>query len=124
MIGDILASFSAFLAVVGIGAAAFGAFRLYTIGSQTDVRHNIMLIGAILVAAGIGHHQVMAWWAWETGTWSSAPFSLMATFLYRLDWAFGLLALAGAASWPRCGHRGWLALLAIGGAAWMVAWAI
>ena len=35
-----------------------------------------------------------------------------------------LLALAGAASWPKCGHRGWATLLALGSRLWLTVWEI
>lgn len=120
---EFITSFSAALAVWGLGTAGFGAWRLSSVWGQ-DARRTILLAGAVLVALGLGTHQAMAWWAHETGVWRGAPASPIIATAYRLAWAAGLLALAGAASWPRCGHRGWLGLLALGGLAWLVAWAI
>ena len=111
---------SAALAVAGWGATAFGIWRLNEVWRDKNQRRTLLLLGAVLVAAGIGAHQTMAWWAHETGSWDFP----IAKHAYRAMWAAGLLLLAGAASWPRCGHKGWLALAALGAAAWLGAWAV
>jgi hypothetical protein len=120
---DVLAALSAALMVWGIGAASFGLWRLYE-ARNGDPRRNILLAGAVLIAIGLAMHQGMAWHAWEMGTWRGSSMPPVLTIGYRLAWGAGLLALAGAASWPRCGHRGWQALLVLGVGAWLVAWAI
>jgi hypothetical protein len=122
---DVIASYSAALAVWAWGATIFGLWRLWQMsGEGVELRRVVLLIGAVLVAAGLGAHQAMAWVAWERGGWTSTFAGTPLTLLYRSLWAVGLLAMAGATSWPRCGHRGWLALLAIGAAAWAVAWVV
>jgi len=122
-VSALLAALSAALMVWGAGAAAFGLWRLYETWGH-DARRNVLLAGAILIAAGLALHQGMAWYAWEVGAWRGNAMHPALTVGYRLAWGAGLLALAGAASWPRCGHRGWQMLLALGVAAWLAAWAI
>jgi hypothetical protein len=120
---DVLASWSAALAVWGGGAALICLYRAWSMWGALDCRRIVLLVGAFGVCAGIGIHQGFAWWSWELGRWpwttAGAP-----TIVYRVSLSCGLLAMAGAISWERCRHRGWLALLAVGAAMWAVAWAI
>jgi len=68
-------------------------------------------------------HHFLAWWAWETGAWAGSTATPIMSITIRAALHVGLLTIAGATSWLRCGHKGWLALLALGAAAWALAWA-
>lgn len=120
---DVLASWSAALSAWGAGAALLCLYRLWDAWGDLDRRRAILLFGAAAVAAGIGIHQGFAWWSWEMGRWPWATAGGMA-IVYRVSLSCGLLAMAGAISWERCGHRGWLGLLAVGAVMWAMAAAV
>lgn len=114
MIGHALAALSAALAVIGWGAAFFCAFRLGATWGQ-DSRRNLIMVGVVAIASGLATQATLATVAWETGMWTVPTTYPVAALGYRVLWLAGLLTVAGAASYPHCGHRGWK-VLAAGGA--------
>lgn len=121
---DVLVSWSAALAVWGLGAAGLCIWRLIYIRNEIEIRRALLLGSAASLSLGIGYQQAIAWWAWETGAWGVTVIAPASGLFYRIALTVGLFGLAGATSWPRCGHRGWSALAAVGVAVWLIALAI
>lgn len=115
---------SAALAIWGLATAFTVLWRLWTVRRMIGRRQAVLLIGAASVAAGLGVHQSYVWYAWEMNLWGGAVQIVPVAVVYRALWGAGLLLLAGSTTWEKCGHRGWLSLVALGSGAWLVAWAV
>lgn len=116
---DVLAALSAALAAIGWGATGFCLLRLW--GARHDVmRHDLLLLGALALSVGVAIQATVALTALEWSLWALGQTHPAPALAYRLCKVGGLLTIAGAVSFPRCGHRGWLALAACGAGAAVV----
>ena len=116
MTSHVLAAWSAALVAWSFGGLLFGLWRVCETWGE-NVRRTFLLMGGMGVSYSFGCHQAMTLWAYETaqyGTLIVDPWIIAQAINYRLGSSFGLLAFAGAATHPRCGHKGWLALTALG----------
>lgn len=120
---NLLASWAAFLAVLGALAAiacahaAWHGWRDYTKGQRVG------LLAIAAVSLAIGMQQTRAVIAYEIGTWTGNDQWLIVAIGHRLLLSGGMLAFCWVATHRRCGHRGWQAMAAAGLVAWAASWA-
>lgn len=120
---DALAALSAALAAIGWGATGFCLLRLW--GARHDaVRHDLLLLGALALSVGVAIQATVALTALEWSLWALGRTHPAPALAYRLCKIAGLLTIAGAVSFPRCGHKGWLSLAAMGAVAAGVSWVV
>lgn len=106
-----LAAWAAALSVLAAGGFALGAIRvadLWRIGASR--MRLVLMVGFSLTALSVAQDEAEATFRMLKGQWGGAAMSESK----RLAMTLGMLCLAGGASWDRCGHKGWLALLAMG----------
>lgn len=120
---EFIAALSAAVAVLGWGCFAACAWR-YSVVWGIDTRRSVLLAAITTIALGLAVQQTLAVWAWETGLWNTGGTSQFWAITYRVLWAAGLLGAAGAASYPACGHKAWLALAGAGVMASLVSLAV
>lgn len=124
---EIVTNMSAALALLGLVSALACVWRAWAIWNQPHPEQSgrrIAFVCAALLSGGIGWSQAYAWAALETGLWT-APISLpWGAIPYRLLWMSGLVGFGGRALWFKCGHKGWMGMIAVAAAGWMIGWAV
>lgn len=113
MISDLMAAWSAALAVWLAGAFCLSVLRLFDVWESNGIRVKLLLIGTIFLCSALAYGNAVQLWAWSKDILSWSDLALHFA-IRKTGVTIGVFILAGAASYPRCKHRGWITLLIIG----------
>lgn len=112
-----LLALSGALTALTCSCVVAGLWRAVEVGKSDTkpdrTRRHILFRSAILLIFALAWQQTYATVAWELGIWKLSDSGLWWVIPPRVIGIIALVGFGGAALWPSCKHRGWLALVAI-----------